>query len=557
MIDFSQTERVESALRTILETEIHSVEELEVWLIERSRIFEEIEEALSGHYIDFQCHNHDPLAKQAFEHDQEEIQPLLKKYEALFDEKFAQSPYRDELDPTFYALFIKKKENAISLFREANVALEVEEDRLATQYFEITGNLTVDWHGEEKTLSELIKYRQDADRAVREKATALQYNALLSVKDELQTIMDQLMKIREEKAKNAGLSNYRDYMFKKYERFDYTPEDCKKLGEAIRKYVVPLKEKIQRSHQAEIGVETYRPWDTGAVPAGKKPLEPFQKVSELIDGVSDILGTLDPRFSELIDTMNREGMLDLETRKGKSPGGFCSNLPVTELSFIFNNASNTQDAVTTLLHEMGHCIHNDFKKSLPLYEYKDTPMESSELASMSMELLTLDKWERFYKDEDELKRAKREQLEGIIEFLPNGIIIDLFQHWLYENPNHSAEERNAKYEELSKTYNSNVVDWSGVEEWRKNSWMFVLHIFEVPFYYVEYVIAQLGAVQMYKQYKENPEQALENYKKALALGCSKSLPEVYEAAGIRFDFSGDMIQELMAFLETEIEELKA
>jgi oligoendopeptidase F len=555
MLDFKEVSGFENRLKELLDAPIQSVQALEEWLIDRSNLLDEIEEGLTGHYIDFQCQNLNEEAKATFEFDQEHIQPLVKKYEAEFDKKFYSSPFREELNPEAYSLFNKKKENAISLFREENVPLEIEEDRLATKYFEVTGSLTVDWDGEEKTLSELRKYTQDADRAIREKATTLQYEALLSVKADLQEIMDQLMSLRQKKADNANLGNYRDYMFKAYERFDYTAEDCKTLGEAIRKYVVPLKEKIQKAHQKELGVETYRPWDTSAVAPGKKPLNPFEKVSELIEGGSKVLGQLDPRFSQLIDTMDEKGMLDLETRKGKSPGGFCSPLPVSKLSFIFNNASNTQDAVVTLFHEMGHCIHNDFKKDIALSEYKETPMESSELASMSMELFTMDKWDTFYASEEELKRAKRDQLEGIIQFLPNGIIVDLFQHWLYENPTHTVAERNAAYVTLSKQYNSNVVDWEGYEEWRENNWLFILHIFEVPLYYVEYVIAQLGALQMYRQYKENPEQALANYKKALSLGSSASLPEVYKAAGISFDFSETMIKDLMAFLEEELEAL--
>lgn len=553
--DFNDVQGLEARLKGLVDEPISSAQALEDWLLKRSQLLEEIEEGLSGHYIDFQCHNNSQEAKDAFENDQENIQPLLKKYEALLDQAFYHSPYRSDLNPETYALFTKKKENAMSLFREENIPLAVEEDRLATKYFEITGSLMVDWDGEEKTLSELRKFSQDSDRSIREKAATLQYEALLSVKDDLQEIMDKLIDLRQRKAHNANLENYRDYMFKEYERFDYTPDDCKNLAEAIRKYVVPLKNKLQEQHREKLGVETYRPWDTQGVPAGKKPLQPFDEVSELTQGVSQVLGQLDPRFSHLIDTMDQRGMLDLTTRKGKSPGGFCSPLPVSELSFIFNNASNTQDAVVTLFHEMGHCIHNDFKKNIGLTEYKDTPMESSELASMSMELLSMDKWDQFYKNEDDLKRAMREQIEGIINFLPSGIIIDLFQHWMYENPTHTAEERNAKYRELCEEYNATVVDWSGHEAWLENSWEFVLHIFEVPFYYVEYVIAQLGAVQMYKQYKENPEVALANYKKALSLGASKSLPEVYEAAGIRFDFSETMIKELMDFLGDELKSI--
>jgi oligoendopeptidase F len=342
-------------------------------------------------------------------------------------------------------------------------------------------------------------------------------------------------------------------MFKKYERFDYTAEDCKNLAEAVRKYVTPLKEKLQRKHQAEIGAKDYRPWDLQAVPSDKKPLKPFGSAEELISKSTDIFSNLDPAFAGLLRTMDSRGMLDLNSRKGKSPGGFCCPLPVSELSFIFMNSANSHDDLITLLHEMGHCIHNDYKKDFELSKYRDTPMESSELASMTMELFTMDQWGLFYKDEKDLVQAKKDQLKGIIDFLPAGMIIDQFQHWLYENPGHTAEERNEKYFEITRHLDSSIVNWDGFENWAKSKWLPVLHIFEVPFYYIEYVIAQLGALQMYKQYLENPAQTLGNYKKALSLGSSKPLPEVYKAAGIRFDFSEEMIKDLMNFVEKELE----
>ncbi|MBU9711736.1 M3 family oligoendopeptidase [Evansella tamaricis] len=554
--NFNEPNVIEEEFKKLLAQPIETVTQLENFLKDQSDLYDALEEGLSGHYIDFQCHSNSEEQKKTFEHDQKYIEPIFKRYDALLDEKFLNSDAKDQLNPDYYEQLIKKKQNASELFREENVDLEIEEDRLATEYFEITGALTVDWDGEEVTLSQLRTYLEDPDRDIRRKAYLLFSDAFQSKQTELQALMNELITLRQRKADNANLNNYRDYMFKKYERFDYTPEDCKELANAVRKYVTPLKEKLQKKHQKELEVEVYRPWDVKGVPNGQKALKPFQNALELINRSASIFHNLDPRFSQLIREMDEKGMLDLETRKGKAPGGFCSPLPVSELSFIFMNSANSQSDMVTLLHEMGHCIHNDFKKHHSISSYRDTPMESSELASMTMELFTMDQWYHFYESENDLLRAKRDQLKGIIDFLPAGMVVDQFQHWLYENPHHTPEERNQKYFELVQTLNSGNVNYNGYEENIKLQWLPILHIFEVPFYYIEYVIAQLGAVQMYKQYREDPKIALENYKKALSLGSSKSLPEVYEAAGIRFDFSEEMIEELMEFLEKELEELE-
>lgn len=545
-------EQLEEQFRKLLEQEVASPAELEVWMRQQSRLFAEVEEILNGHYVDFQCRNDDEAAKQRFVHDQQVVLPLVKKYEALFNRAFVNSPYRDQLDPDFYREYIKRKTNALELFREDNIPLEVKEDERITAYFETTGSLTVWWEGEEKTLQQMYNYLQVADRSVREKAWRQMQNACLAVKEPLQQIMDELLEIRHQKALHVGLSNYRDYMFKKYERFSYTPDDCHRLAEAVHRYVVPLKEEIEQRHQRELGVDRYRPWDTEATAPGREPLRPFTKVEELVEGAKQVLNRVDPSIGELLERMQRAGMLDLESRKAKSPGGFCIDLPVSGLSFIFMNASGKHDDVVTLIHEMGHCYHNELKRPLPVREYRETPMESSELASTALEFLTMDKWDRFYPDQPTLRRAQREHLEAAIRFLPWGVVIDQFQHWMYEHPTHTAEERNAKFLELARLFLVTYQDWSGLTEELAHLWQQQLHIFEVPFYYIEYVIANLAALQMYRQYKQDPRQAVANYKKALALGSARPLPDVYEAAGIRFDFSATMIRDLIAFVQDEL-----
>lgn len=547
---------VENQLKALLRKEIHSVQELEEWLVEESALYEEIQEVLNGDYIAFQRYNNDEEIKKRFEHDQEVIVPLLKKYQALLDKKFYENPYRKELNQDKYKQLIQSKVNSIEIFREENIKLEIEEDRLSKEYYEITGSITINWEGQEKTIPQMKEFLQSSDRKTREKAWRLVWQEVSKHDQRLNEIMSKLIKLRHQIALNAGFKNYRDYMFKKYERFDYTPEDTFVFHEAVKKQIVPMVDKIQKKHQQEIGVEVYRPWDTQAVPKGKKRLQPFTETTELVNATVDIFQELDPLFANMLKQMKGEGLLDLDSRKAKSPGGFCAELPVTGLSFIFMNAVGSQGDVSTMVHEGGHAVHNLLMQNQKLAAYKSAPMESAELASMSMELLTIDKWDRFYTDKEELKRAQIEHIEGIISFFPWAMVVDRFQHWMYENPQHTVEERKEKFKELAKEYSHHYVNTEGLEKELEARWLMQLHIFEVPFYYIEYAIAQLGALQLWKSYTEDPEGTIERYKNALALGSSKSLPEVYETAGIRFDFSEETIEELMQFAHQQLDKLE-
>ncbi|WJE25601.1 M3 family oligoendopeptidase [Bacillus cereus] len=551
-IDIRNIHELENELSTLLSKLISSGEDLENWLKIQSKLIWEIEEQLRSHYIDFQCNTDNKEIKDTFEYDQQYVRPLLKRYQNSFDNKYLESPFRMQLDPKTYSLLDKKIKNAQTLFCEKNIDLEVKEDKLVTEYFEITGSLTALWDGEEKTITELQSYLQNPNRDIRKKAKTLISENFLSVENNLQHILNELIAIRHQKAKNIQLDNYRDYMFKKYERFDYTADDCYELAESIRQYVVPLTDKILNEKKDELQVDILRPWDVVAVASNQKVLKPIQNEKELIEKSTHIFNKLDIEFSAILNRMYEHNCLDLRSRKGKAAGGFCEYLPASQLSFIFMNLNYTQDDILTFIHEMGHSIHNECIKQLKIRQYIEIPAETAELASMTMELFSIKYWDAFYKDKKDLKQAKVNFFKDIITYLPGMLIVDQFQHWLYENPNHTFEERNEKYLELQKTYQSSVVNINGYENWFATGWLPVLHIFEVPFYYIEYAIAQLGALQMYKQYKENPKQALQNYKKALSLGSTKTIKEVYEAAGIHFDFSGKTVKDLMAFVEEEL-----
>ncbi|MGE6509023.1 MULTISPECIES: M3 family oligoendopeptidase [Bacillus] len=555
-IDISNVLQLEKTLSTLLNKMISSKLDLENWLKEQSKVIWDIEEQLRSHYIAFQCNTDDEEIKDTFEHDQQFVKPLLKRYQNLLDNKYLESPFRMELDSNVYGLLDTKIKNAQKLFCEENIELEIKEDKLVTEYFEITGGLSGIWDGEEKTITELQSYLQDSNRDTRKKAKTIISEQFLSVEKELQNILNQLIEIRHQKAKNIQLENYRDYMFKKYERFDYSAIDCYELAESIRKYVVPLKDKILLEKKDKLQLDTLRPWDVSAVTPDQKVLKPIANENDLIEKSTHIFNKLDVEFSALLNRMYKHNCLDLTSRKGKAAGGFCEYLPASQLSYIFMNLNYTQDDIVTFIHEMGHSIHNKLIKPLKLRQYIEIPAETAELASMTMELFSLNYWDTFYTDKKDLKQAKINFFKDVISYLPIMLIVDQFQHWLYENPSHTSEERNEKYLQLQKHYQSSVIHIDGYENWIATSWLPVLHIFEVPFYYIEYAIAQLGALQMYKQYKEDPKQALENYKKALSLGSSQSIKEVYDAAGIRFDFSGETIKELMLFVEKELELLE-
>ncbi|RWQ70272.1 M3 family oligoendopeptidase [Bacillus cereus] len=555
-IDISNVLQLEKTLSTLLNKMISSKLDLENWLKEQSKVIWDIEEQLRSHYIAFQCNTDDEEIKDTFEHDQQFVKPLLKRYQNLLDNKYLESPFRMELDSNVYGLLDTKIKNAQKLFCEENIELEIKEDKLITEYFEITGGLSGIWDEEEKTITELQSYLQDSNRDTRKKAKTIISEQFLSVEKELQNILNQLIEIRHQKAKNIQLENYRDYMFKKYERFDYSAKDCYELAESIRKYVVPLKDKILLEKKDKLQIDTLRPWDVSAVTPDQKVLKPIANENDLIEKSTHIFNKLDVKFSALLNRMYKHNCLDLTSRKGKAAGGFCEYLPASQLSYIFMNLNYTQDDIVTFIHEMGHSIHNELIKPLKLRQYIEIPAETAELASMTMELFSLNYWDTFYTDKKDLKQAKINFFKDVISYLPIMLIVDQFQHWLYENPSHTSEERNEKYLQLQKHYQSSVIHIDGYENWIATSWLPVLHIFEVPFYYIEYAIAQLGALQMYKQYKKDPKQALENYKKALSLGSSQSIKEVYDAAGIRFDFSGETIKELMLFVEKELELLE-
>ena len=415
--------------------------------------------------------------------------------------------------------------------------------------------MSVEVDGKEYTLQQAAKLLQSPDRSLREAVYNKVATRRMEDKDKLNELFDKLLAIRQKIAVNAGFENYRDYKFRELGRFDYTVADCFEFHQAVREHILPLQAMLIKHRQQRLGLDVMRPWDGDAEPAGTTPLHPFKDGAELSQKAVEVFNSLSPYFSGCLETMQQMHRLDLDSRKGKAPGGYNCPLAETGVPFIFMNAAGTMGDVITMMHEGGHAVHSFLSDPLPLSAFKEYPMEIAELASMSMELFSMEHWDVFFKDEKELKRAKLEEMERVISVLPWIATIDKYQHWIYSHPGHTVKEREENWMAILTEFSTGITDWSGFEEYRTNFWQKQLHLFEVPFYYIEYGIAQLGAMAMWRQYRQNKEQALGNYMKALSLGYTKTLKELYSTAGIKFDFSPAYIKELADFVTPVLKEM--
>jgi oligoendopeptidase F len=535
--------------------EINSSEDLEQWLKDMSEMEAFISEDACWRQVRMTCDTENKTLEEAFNFFFMEIQPKIQPYADILNKKLVECPFTKGLDQEKYFTYLRSVRKSIDLFREANIPLQAEAAVLQQQYGTIAGKMMIEHDGQEYTLQQAGKFLESEDRNIRETVYKKISERRLVDKEPLNELFSKLIALRHQVALNAGFSNYRDYKFAEMGRFDYTPASCFQFHEAVKKEVVPLVNQIYQEQQQRLGLDTMRPWDTEAEPAGIEPLRPFTDGRDLLDKSIKCLDALNPFFGDCLRKMDALNHLDLDSRKGKAPGGY--NMPLAESGapFIFMNAASQMSDLTTMVHEGGHAIHSFLAHGLELTGFKEYPTEMAEVASMSMELFTMDHWDVFFDNEEEMKRAKRHQLERVITIFPWIATIDKFQHWVYENPSHTVEERKENWLRILNEFATTAIDYSGLEAFRSYNWQRQLHLFEVPFYYIEYGIAQLGAIGMWKQYRDNPEKALENYMKGLSLGGTKTLPELYAAAGIDFDFSPEKISELMIFVKNELEKL--
>jgi oligoendopeptidase F len=552
----STWEDIAPYFNTLLSANFSSKEEFITWLKNRSELDAFLEENLAWRYIRMTIDTRIKEFSDSYQFFVTEIQPKLAPLEDQLNKKMLESQFLNDLKKEeAYSIYIRSVETAVALFREENISLEAEVNEKSQLFGSISGAQSIEYNGEIITMQKASSLLKEPEESLRKEIFEKISTRRKDDIDKLDSLYTELIKLRNKIAVNAGFENFRDYKFQSLGRFDYTKEDCFNFHESIEKFIVPISKQIQQKKLELLGKDKFKPWDTAVDPEGKAPLKPFKTGNDLLQGTLRIFKRMDEYFSKCLISLEEMKHLDLESKPGKAPGGY--NYPLYEIGapFIFMNAVGTHRDLITMIHEGGHAIHSFISRDLELTAFKNLPSEVAELASMSMELLTMKHWDEFYEDKNDQNRAMKEHLEDVLGVLPWIAQIDAFQHWVYENPSHSLEERKNEWKSLSTRFGTGLTDWSGYEETRDTSWQRQMHLFEVPFYYIEYGIAQLGALGIWKNSQSDYNKAISDYKNALALGYSKSIVEIYNTAGITFDFSSKNVSSLAQFVSNELKKL--
>lgn len=542
--------------KDLVERKIETLDDFKKWLSDNSELEAILEEDAAWRYIKMTIDTKDESLSNAYNFFVTEIQPQIAPLDDKINRKLNEIEFTKELesDPAYNILF-RRIRKSLALYREENIEIISEVAKESQKFGALSAAQSIEHNGETITMQKASSLLKETDEELRKtvfEKIATRRRQDINSFDEL---FNTLLKKRHQIAVNAGFKNFRDYKMEAMGRFDYSVQDCYDFHTSVKKVIVPIVRKIQQERLDLLGKDKFKPWDTEVDPEGKAPLKPFETGKELLDGTVKMFNEIDPYFGDCLSTMNEMNHLDLESKNGKSPGGY--NYPLYEIGvpFIFMNAVGSHRDLVTMVHEGGHAIHSFLSRDLKLTGFKNLPSEVAELASMSMELLSMEKWDEFYKDADNLKRAKKEQLETILKILPWIAQVDEFQHWLYENFDHTTEERTNKWVSLCSDYGTGLTDWTDNEDLLATSWQRQLHIFEVPFYYIEYGISQLGALGIWKNSLTDKDLAIQQYKDALKLAYTRSIPEIYEIAGVKFDFTTGHIQSLADFIENQLQKL--
>ncbi len=538
----------------LLSREISTSSEFDQWLQDRSELDAVLEEDLAWRYIRMSIDTTKAELRDAYTHFVTQIQPELAPLEDKLNQKLIALPFVNEKTDAAHQIYFRSVRTALDLYREANIAIEAALNEEAQQYGAISAAQTVEHNGATLTMQQAALLLKEQDETLRQEVFEKIASVRRTDRQRLDELFTSLIEKRHQLALNAGFDNFRDYKFAAMGRFDYTKADCFAFHEAIKTHIVPLVKEFQTEKLRKLGKKYFKPWDLDVDPEGKPALKPFENGGQMLSGTIAMFERIDPYFGDCLRVMDKLGHLDLDSKTGKAPGGY--NYPLYEIGvpFIFMNAVGTQRDLETMVHEGGHAIHSFLSRELKLTAFKNLPSEVAELASMSMELLSMPQWSEFYNQTDHL-RAMREQIEGTLKVLPWIAQIDAFQHWVYENPTHSSTARAAHWQQLATDFGTGLTDWTGYEDLVESAWQRQLHLFEVPFYYIEYGIAQLGALGVWKNSLENYTSAIDNYKKALALGYTEPMTKIYETAGVPFDFSSERLQTLASFIQNELKKM--
>jgi oligoendopeptidase F len=529
---------------------------VEAWLADWSRFESLLSEASALAGFDYSCDTSDPARESAQLRFGAQISPKAQEQRVKLQERLVQLGYvRAGLETT-----IERFRNQMRVFNEANVPLAAQLSRLTTMWTKLIGAMTVEWDGVEKTPAQLLPYLESPDRSIRERAFKLRARPYWEQRAAIADIFDEMYDLRQQTASNSGFKNFRDYAHQEKNRFAYTPDDCMRFHEAVEKAVLPAVDRILERRRRTMKLDRLRPWDTSVDPLGRPALAPFADIETFVGRAGTVFGHVDPDFRSYFETMVEANLLDLENRKGKAPGAYSQTLAFRKQPVIFMNAVGVDDDVRTLLHESGHAFHSFEAARLPILFQRHPGSEMAEVASMSMELLAapfIGEASGGYYDEHEERRSRTEHLEGIVMFFPHCASVDAFQQWIYvDEAGRDRDARDAKWLELRARFEGAGVDWHGLERERVARWYQQPHFFSSPFYYIEYGIAQLGALQVWRNSLKDPKEAVRKYRAALALGATRPLPDLFKAAGARLIFDSAGMSELIEVVEQEIAKLE-
>lgn len=546
---------IEPYFKNLLERNINSLEELNSWLKDLSELQAALEESSRWIYVRTTIDTTDEKAKADLINLYTNIVPALTMQTNVLNEKFITCPFTAELNQDVFFTTIRRIKKSLELFREENIPLQSELNMKQSTFDQIAGAQSIHYNGTELTVQQAMVYVKSTNRKQREEVFHLIAERKLQDAEKLDALMTELIQLRHKIALNAGYKNFMEYRFDELGRFDYTPDDCLQFHASVEEVIMPLVNELAEERKTKLGLDVLKPWDMTVDTSGKAPLKPCSSSEDLVEKTIACFNQLDPYFAQRIEIMKQMKYLDLESRMHKGPGGYNMTMPEIGVPFIFMNSANSEHDLITMVHEGGHAVHTFLSHPLELTAFKEVTSEVAEVASMGMELMSMEHWNIFYSDEEELKRAKKNHLQYILSLLTKTCLGDSFQFWLYLNPDHTAEERRNKWAELQQKYTAKNTDWTGYEAYYQTSYQSILHFYVVPFYYIEYAFAQLGALAIWKNFKANPQQAISNYKKALSYGYTKPIPVFYETAGAKFDFSKPYISSLVSFLKGEVNKL--
>lgn len=549
-LDAGNLQQLEALFADLARRQLDSSAALEQWLRDESELLARIGAEQARRYVAMTCNTDDELKQQAYLDLEQQVMPRVKVLADALDKCFLRSPGLDQLDADRYGVLIRRRRTQSAIFRPENTELQKQEAELQTKQQALLGSITVEFEGKTHTLQQMAPWFESQDRAVRERAYRASLAARQKVWGELEDIFDQLVALRQQMAKNAGFESYAPFRFLELGRFDYTAETCFDLHRGVERCVAPAVFELDRARVHRLGIDSLRPWDLEVDPDGRAPMRPFATQDELIDICRTLFERVDPRFRFEFDVLVQQQLLDLMSRKGKAPGGYQYQLEDVRLPFIFANGVGLHHDVQTLLHEGGHAFHSLLCRHHDLLAFRDYPIEFAETASMSMELLGLENLGAVYSDDD-AKAAHTKHLEGVLRILTWIASIDAFQHWVYGNPGHSREQRRQAWVALRSRF-APQIDWSGLEDALAMQWIAQTHLFNHAFYYVEYAIAQVAALQVWRNYRKDPQAAVTAYRTALALGGSRALPELFATAKVEFDLSPAMLRTLVADIMAQL-----